>query len=196
MRKIRKIISRFFEFILPLVEKLAYVHYFNQPFSSEPKSKLKTYEKLEKSAEKNTYSVEDVDLLEKNTGQSINKEWLNGLATKTVIVIKKNELNYAHGRVLYSVLRNYLATPQKNKSSINIVETGTARGFSALCMAKALADSGSNGKICTIDILPHSTKMFWNSIADHNEGSQTRNNLLNDWDDLVERYIIFIQVQQ
>ena len=35
--------------------------------------------------------------------------------------------------------------------------------------------------------------MFWNCAADHTNGDQSRHNLLNDWADLTERYIIFMQ---
>ena len=54
-----------FSKILPLIEKTAYRKYHNQPFTNSPSSDIKTYENLAKSADKNTYSVEDVDLLEK-----------------------------------------------------------------------------------------------------------------------------------
>ena len=60
-------------------------------------------------------------------------------------------------------------------------------------MSKALYDSGFEGSICTLDVLPHNKKMFWNCAADHTEGEQTRLNLLSDWSHLVERYIIFVQ---
>jgi len=190
---ILKLLSYLFTKMLPFVERMAYLKYHNQPFSSSPKSSIDNYYNLAKQAEINTYSIKDVDLLEEKCGYSLNKRWLNSLAFQTQIVLKKSALNYAHGRVLYSVLRKYISTHKEDIKTINILETGTARGFSALCMAKALSDSKVEGSIFTIDVLPHFIKMFWNSIADHNEGSQTRNNLLNDWNDLMERYIIFIQ---
>lgn len=194
MNKIRKIISKVFETILPFVDRMAYLRYFKNPFSNFPISTLNDYQKLAKISEKNTYSVEDVDLLEKENGYSINKDWLNSLALLTQVVVKKSELNYAHGRILYSVLRKYLSSfkPETNKS-INVLETGTARGFSAICMAKALSDSKFEGSICTVDVLPHDKKMFWNCAADHTSGKQTRQNLLSDWSDLTDRYIIFMQ---
>ena len=193
MKKIYKIISKLFRLILLFVDRMSYLNYYNQPFSNSPKSNKENYYNLAKKAEENTYSIREVDLLEEEFGYSINRHWLNSLALQTQIVVKKSELNYAHGRVLYTVLSNYLSTLKQDVKTINIIETGTARGFSALCMAKALSDVGFEGSICTVDVLPHFTKMFWNSIADHNEGSQTRNNMLKDWSDLVERYIIFIQ---
>ena len=188
-----KIIEKIFSVTLHFVDRMAYLKYFNQPISNSPLSNLENYYKLAKEAEINTYSIEDVDLLEKENGFSIDKNWLNSLAFQTQIVVKKSELNYAHGRVLYSVLRNYLSNLSKENKTINIVETGTARGFSSICMAKALSDSEFEGSICTLDVLPHFKKMFWNCAADHTKGDQNRHDLLNDWDDLTERYIIFMQ---
>jgi len=193
INNIKKIITKLFEIILPFVEQIAYLRYFNQPFTNLPKSNLQTYHELAKIAEENTYSLYDVDLLEKESGYSINKSWLNKLAFNTQVVIKKSELNYAHGRVLYAVLRNYIKSLNKDHKNINILETGTARGFSSICMAKALSDSGCEGSICTVDVLPHYKKMYWNCAADHTEGEQTRSNLLSNWNDFSERYIIFIQ---
>tara|TARA_B100000780_G_C21100455_1_gene444057 strand:- start:207 stop:1067 length:861 start_codon:yes stop_codon:yes gene_type:complete len=193
MDKIKKIITKIFGFILPFMDRMAYLKYFNQPFSDLPIASLQTYYKLADRAEENTYSVEAVDCLEKENGYSINRSWLNSLAFHTQIVVKKSELNYAHGRVLYTILRNYLATLKHNSKTINIVETGTARGFSAMCMAKALHDSSFEGSICTIDVLPHFKKMFWNCATDHIKGDQTRHDLLSNWSDLAERYIVFIQ---
>ena len=135
-----KLLEKIFGFILPFVDRMAYLRYYNQPFTNIPLSNLQNYQRLAKKAEENTYSIEDVDLLEKENGFSVDRSWINSLAFHTQIVIKKSELNYAHGRVLYSVLRNYLSTLSKENKTINIVETGTARGFSSICMAKALSD--------------------------------------------------------
>lgn len=194
MNRIRKIISKVFEIILPFIDKMAYLRYFNNPFSNYPISTVKNYQKLAKISEINTYSIEDVDLIEKENGYSINKDWLNSLALLTQVVVKRSELNYAHGRILYSVLRKYLSSFKSDSyRSINILETGTARGFSAICMAKALSDSKFHGSIFTVDVLPHDKEMFWNCVADHTSGKQTRKNLLSNWSELTDRYIIFIQ---
>lgn len=193
MNKIYKLIGKIFGVALHLVDRMAYLQYYNQPLSSSPVSNIENYYKLAKEAEANTYSIEDVDLLEKENGFSINKKWLNSLAFHTQIVVKKSELNYAHGRVLYSVLRSYLATIKQDNKNVNIIETGTARGFSSICMAKALSDSEFEGSICTLDVLPHFKNMFWNCAADHTKGHQNRHDLLSDWNDLTERYIIFMQ---
>ena len=193
MKTIQKIVSKLFKILLPFIDQMAYLKYFNQPLTSLPISSFQNYKNLSQIAEKNTYSIDSIDILENDNGFLVDKDWLNTLAFNTQIVVKKSELNYGHGRVLYSVLRNYLSTLKQGNKSINIIETGTALGFSSVCMAKALSDSGFEGLICTIDVIPHFKKMFWNCAADHVKGEQTRDDLLSDWADLVERYIIFIQ---
>ena len=60
-------------------------------------------------------------------------------------------------------------------------------------MAKALSDSKFQGSIFTVDVLPHDKKMFWNCAADHTSGKQTRQNLLSNWSNLTDRYIVFMQ---
>ena len=48
-----------------------------------------------------------------------------------------------------------------------------------------------NGKIITIDCIPHNEKLFWNCISDH-EGKKTRHELLSNWNRELSN-IIFIQ---
>ena len=75
---------------------------------------------------------------------------------------------------------------------MTVLETGTARGFSAVCMARALADSGARGKILTIDVLPHELPIYWNCISDC-DGPASRRQLLSPYRDLVEEFVVFIQ---
>ena len=133
------------------------------------------YKELWEKAKSKVYK--EIDDYELSTGYAIDKDWYHNLALHTQVVIKGSELCYEHGRVLYSTLRRFL----QDRDSVRIVETGTARGFSALCMAKAIQDSGKTGSIVTHDILPHNTKMYWNCIDDH-EGEKSRAELLAPWD--------------
>ena len=87
-------------------------------------------------------------------------------------------INYERGILLYSLIAKY-----KPK---NVLEFGTAEGYSALCMAWAMVDYDINGKIFTIDPKPFdvplereitweenpkhetvllSTKELWNKFA-------------------------------
>lgn len=114
----------------------------------------------------------------------INKKWLDDLALVTQVTIKSSELNYQHGRILYSHLDKYL-NDHKSKQ-VTVLETGTARGFSSVVMAKAFKDNNyKNFKIFTIDIIPHNKKIFWNSITDF-EGKKTRNEILSPWNKLMK----------
>lgn len=131
----------------------------------------------------------EIDALEAETGFALDRAWLDELALHTQIVRKKSTLGYAHGRMLYSLLRAYIA--RENPRHVGILETGTARGFSALCMAKALADADVPGHIVTVDRLPHLTPIFWNCIDDL-EGRKTRRDLLSPWSELLDR-ITFVQ---
>lgn len=131
----------------------------------------------------------EADAFEQERGYAIDREWLDRLALHTQIVKKKSKLNYPHGRLLYSAMRAFLE--RSGAETINVVETGTARGFSALCMAKALEDAGRDGRIVTIDLLPHHHAIYWNCIDDL-EGRKTRSQLLAPWQKLLHR-IIFVE---
>ena len=60
---------------------------------------------------------------------------------------------------------------------VNIVKTGTAREFLAICMAKAIKDSGIYGQIDTIDVLSHLRPQIWNCIDDFH-GIKSRKKIL------------------
>ena len=134
----------------------------------------------------------EIDILEKKLGFSIDKVFFENLALHTQVCKKKSKLNYQHGRILYSYLRNFIKVNYKkqNIKTINTFETGTARGFSAICMSKAIQDSEVNGNIITIDILPHNKKMYWNCIDDI-EGKKTRQELLMPWSEQLDCITFF-----
>ncbi len=162
------------------------------PFGKHPYASRQTYLDIFNKAREETYP--EIDELEQRQGFSIDKQWLDDLALHTQIVIKKSQLNYQHGRLLYTILRNYLSKRlQKNTGgeAISILETGTARGFSSLCMAKALIDSQAPGTIVTLDFLPHNSPIIWNCIDDHDR-PKTRQELLSPWPKELDR-ILFIQ---
>src|SRR3546814_3486831 len=105
--------------------------------------------------------------MEASQGFAIDRGWMEQLALHTQVVIKQSRLNYNHGRLLYAVLRRYLAECRSEQAVI--FETGTARGFSALCMARALQDAGAGGYVVTVDQLPHDRPMHWKCIDDRSE---------------------------
>ncbi|MBC6401245.1 MAG: class I SAM-dependent methyltransferase [Ekhidna sp.] len=171
-----------------LVQYNAYFKYKNNPFGTRPLGSKEEYLKLFHEIKNKKYDL--IDKIEEKNNFSLDKNWLNNLALQTQIVKKRDQLNYQHGRLIYSYLRKYLLNKGKEEK-INIFETGTARGFSSICMARALIDSGHKGVINTIDIVPNGKKIFWNCISDA-EGKKTRLELLNFWKEELQ-YINFIE---
>ena len=122
-----------------------------------------------------------VDEFEKETGFLIDKEWFNDITLITQTSIKNSKLNFNHGRILYSLVSKYIECQlETGENKITILETGTARGFSSLCMSKAINDRKFMGKIITIDCISHNEKMFWGCISDF-DGEKTREELLSKW---------------
>lgn len=160
------------------------------PFGISPRADREMYERLHAEAKAELYP--EMDEYEAQMGFAVDRHWLDHLALHTQVVIKKSRLNWQHGRLLYSTLRHYISGfNAPDTSGVTILETGTARGFSALCMAKALIDSGMPGQIITLDRLPHNTPIFWNCIDDH-DGKKTRQQLLAPWQGELQ-HIVFIQ---
>ncbi len=154
------------------------INQFNFGFTRHKDKSL--YLKIHKIAQNNISN--EVTKFENLTGYKIDRNYLSNLSLHTQVVIKKTPINLNHGKVLYSLLRKYIEN-KKNEllaANICIIETGTARGFSSICMSKALIDSEIDGKIFTIDILPHNKKMYWNVIDDF-EGKKSRKELISNW---------------
>jgi predicted O-methyltransferase YrrM len=145
------------------------------------------YKNLFLEIKNNNYN--EVDKIEDKFGYKLEKNWLDNLAFVTQIVKKSSKINYSHGRLIYSVLRNYF----KKNINLNytILETGTARGFSSICMSKALIDHNVKGKIITVDVIGHDQKIYWNCFKDE-LGKFTRSELIKEWQDELDN-IIFLK---
>ena len=96
----------FFRKLNKFYDTLFYKHWNSSPFCVKPKGEVKDYLQLfSKAKEKKYPQVEEYEI---KNGFAINKLWLDELALKTQITIKKSELCYAHGNVLYTTLCNYI----------------------------------------------------------------------------------------
>ena len=176
----QRLVIRMLKPIQEVLERQVNARWYNYPFGQTPSGSRDKYIILATDAKIKTYP--EIDAYENSTGFAIDSDWLHNLALHTQVVIKDSPLCYAHGRILYSELSTYLhdnlcAFPTE---TIWIWEFGTARGFCALCMAKALHDQERAGSIVTFDVLPHHTKMLWNCIDDW-DGPKTRSELLDPW---------------
>lgn len=94
---------------------------------------------------------------EKRCGRAIHPDVINGMAKILACPVKANPPNWQHGRVLYAEARRYLMADGHISKVFCFVDIGTAKGFSALCMAHAINDAGVVGKVLTYDVIdPHS----------------------------------------
>lgn len=74
---------------------------------------------------------------------------------------KRSKLNFQHGLRIFDEL---LRRAHQNCRKVNILETGTARGFSALCLQEALIQSGKKGTIISVDKIGHDQKNIWKGV--------------------------------
>jgi len=181
-------LQKFDNFLVATVNKYANFRWYNSPITKEIKASKSEYLAIAETAKTEEFKL--IDDFESKYNYKIDQAWYHNLALHTQIVKKKSKICYVHGRLLYTSLTHHIK--KNNLQHINILETGTARGFSAICMAKAIDDAGINGKITTFDVLPHDTQMYWNCIDDH-EGKKTRAELLLDYLHYTEKYIYFFQ---
>lgn len=172
-----KAIIRYFHLNLALSLNLPFYHYGKSIYATKEK-----YMEIFNNAKNKKYP--EVDEFLSKYKDKIEKDWINNLALHTQVVIKPNPINFQHGKIIYSILMKYLK--ENHSKNITILETGTARGFSSIIMAKALCDTSAEGTIHTIDITPHEFKMIWNCIDD-NEGMKTRAEILKPWKEYLSK---------
>lgn len=192
-KRLIKLTARMLGIIHHALEHIVYAPWFDQPICSGPMASREAYLELAREAAGKIY--EEVDAFERSVGFAIDRPWLDNLALHTQVILKDSPICYAHGRVLYGALSRYLKDhpSQSPADRVTIIETGTSRGFSALCLAKALRDQERAGAILTFDMLPHNKSMYWNCIDDWDSGMLTRAELLRPWRDLLTDYIVFNQ---
>jgi predicted O-methyltransferase YrrM len=188
MRRAGRLVERGLDVLRTRLEEGALHRYDDAPFCRVPMAPAAEYRRLWNEARQRQYPV--VDSYEETSGAAVDPEWFHALALLTQVPIKQSEICYQHGRLLYATLARYARA--RVHDHLTIVDTGTARGFSALCMAKALDDVGATGKILTFDVLPHDVGILWNCIRDA-DGPRTRAELLSDYAPLMERYVMFFR---
>ena len=108
-------------------------------------------------------SYDVIDKLEREYGYAIDKTFLLGAAAVLACPVKINAPNWQHGRVLYTLLRFYL---DQFPGGVCALDIGTAKGFSAVCMAKAVDDARREAKILSVDVIEPDARIRRNSVLE------------------------------
>ena len=186
LRPAARAVNRTLDLVRRALNDRADRQYTTAPFCTAPLAPAAEYRRLWEDARSRACPA--IDRYEEECGAAIDPAWFHQLALLTQVTIKQSAICYQHGRVLYSTLVRYARG--RGRDPLNIIETGTARGFSALCLGRALHDAGATGKVFSFDVLPHDVSILWNCVLDA-EGPRSRADLLHAYSDLIDRFVIF-----
>lgn len=107
-----------------------------------------------------------IDAYERSCGFALDKTKLLNAARVLACPVKANPPNWQHGRVLYSTLCKFLTNQD---TPWFILDVGTAKGFSALCMLWALQYTGftqDNWEIHSLDVIDPNARIRRNTVAE------------------------------
>ncbi len=108
-----------------------------------------------------------IDAVEQKFGRAVERERLENAAAVLSCPMKAAAPNWQHGRVIYAVAMDYLGAAEVlHGDRFNLLDIGTAKGFSALCLLWALNDSGREGSVTSVDVLPPGERVRRNTIAE------------------------------
>lgn len=110
-----------------------------------------------------------VDAIEQDCGYALERARYEPAAAILACPVKVNPPNWQHGRVLYALTRHYLAG---GTEPVSLLDIGTAKGYSALCLHWALVDSGRPGRVTSVDVIEPHGRVQRNTSADI-EGKKT-----------------------
>lgn len=125
------------------------------------------YEARFKTAKTAAYPA--IDELEARFGFAMPRPQLEVMAFVLANPVKVNPPSWQHGRVIYAVAREYLQrrfTAGKGNTRETFVDIGTAKGFSALCLAWALTDHAVEGRVLSYDVIDPLDRKPRNSVRD------------------------------
>jgi hypothetical protein len=110
-----------------------------------------------------TYPV--VDAFERRMGYAIDPIKLTSAARVLACPVKANPPNWQHGRVLYAAVREYLHRVRPQEPGY-LLDIGTAKGFSALCLYWAMWDGDYVGGVHSLDVIDPESRESRNTIAE------------------------------
>lgn len=133
------------------------------------------YERIFQAERVREYPV--IDALEARLGYAVGRLRLERAAAVLACPLKAHPPNWQHGRVLYAVARRYLA---QAIAPVTLLDVGTAKGFSALCLQWALDDAGVVGTVHSVDVIDPQARAIRNTVAEV-DGPKTLVEILSEW---------------
>jgi predicted O-methyltransferase YrrM len=118
-----------------------------------------------------------IDAVERAAGYALAPERYLPAARVLACPVKVNPPNWQHGRVIYALTRQYL---EGQTEPVQLLDIGTAKGYSALCLRWALEDSGRHGRVTSVDVIDPHARVKRNTIADVG-GVKTLSEILAPW---------------
>lgn len=109
------------------------------------------------------HNYPSVDGWEKGIGFALDRAKLEEAGRVLSCPFKAAPPNWQQGRVIYATYRHYL---QHVTDPVNVVDIGTAKGFSALCALWALRDAGATGTVTSVDVMPPEARIRRSTIAE------------------------------
>lgn len=121
----------------------------------------------------------NVTAFEARMGFTLDRERMEDAARVLSCPFKAAAPNWQHGRVIYAAYRRRLMGLAPG-TPVNAIDIGTAKGYSALCGWWALLDSGYDGRLTSVDVLPPSARVRRNTPAEV-DGLRTLTEILAPW---------------
>lgn len=117
-------------------------------------------------AEEQARAYAGVDAFERQVGHAIDRPRLEAAASILACPVKKHPPCWQHGRVLYAVASRRLAQLTAADGPVRLLDIGTAKGFSALCLQYALDDAALTGVVTTVDVIDPHEAVRRNTVAE------------------------------
>lgn len=147
------------------------LNYAPQTFAAEDYARIFAQEREQ--------AYPSVDAWEQGMGFALSRERLEDAARVLSCPIKAAAPSWQHGRVIYATYRNYL---RHRDEPVTVLDIGTAKGFSALCARWAVDDSGRDGTVDSVDVMPPTARVRRNTPAEV-DGLKTLAEILAPWPD-------------
>jgi len=120
-----------------------------------------------------------MDDFEAQCGYALDRERMESAARVLACPVKANPPNWQHGRMVYAATRRYLSNAI---GPVSMLDVGTAKGFSALCLEWARRDACVDGHVVSLDVLDPHERVRRNTVAEV-DGYKTLAEILDPWPD-------------